>query len=99
MEKCRRPWLASEVLLVVVSLNQPNSRAERSLSGSRPTAVEVILIVGGEGSSGCTPASGAGSVGTFHVRAARMQKFFKQLKKNVLPASSEKNLSAKSILI
>jgi hypothetical protein len=46
MEKCRYPWLASEVLLVVVSRNQPNSRAERSLSGSRPTAVEVILIVG-----------------------------------------------------
>jgi hypothetical protein len=39
--------LASEVLLVVVCLNQPNSRAERSLSGSRPTAVAVILIVGG----------------------------------------------------
>ncbi len=29
------------------------------------------------GSSGCTSASGAGCVGTFHVRAARVQKSFK----------------------
>ncbi len=48
----RRPWLASEVLLVVDSRNQPNSRAERSLSWSRPTAVAVILIVGGGDQAG-----------------------------------------------
>ncbi len=37
------------------------------------------------GSSGCTPASGAGSVGTFHVRAARMQKFLQTTKKESPP--------------
>ncbi len=43
------------------------------------------------GSSGTPPPSGsrAGSVGTLHVCAARVQKSFKQLKNNVLTASSE----------